>query len=121
MHVNTIRLTVLALCAPARAACQSYENVPPNDIGMMLTPTGYEGRVYTPGQVDVGDKHRDGSYNRLVLIQRSGVEIKEQFLGSDSSADKTDHRCLLADKTPVSLDVRLLMAIPDYETPEGLT
>ncbi len=99
--------------------CNDYQNVPPNDIGMMLTPTGYEDKVYTPGQVDVGEKSAGNSYNRLVLIQRSGLEIKEQFLNADASEDKTDHRCLLGDKTAASLDVRLLIAIPDYETPQG--
>lgn len=118
--MKKIQITVSALCAAfALAACGDFENVPPNDIGMMLTPTGYEGKVYTPGQVDVGRKDHDGAYNRLVLIQRSGVEIKEQFLAGDASPDKADHRCLLADKTPITLDVRLLMAIPDHTTPEG--
>jgi len=93
--------------------------VPPNDIGMMLTPTGYEDNVYKPGQVDIGGEGTSGQGNRLVLIQRSGLEIKEQFLDAAASDDKTDHRCMLGDKTPVDLDVRLLMAIPNYETPEG--
>jgi hypothetical protein len=86
---------------------------------MKLTPSGYENQIYTPGQVDLGTADSDGNANKLVLIQRSGVEVKEQFLGKSGSDDKEDHRCLLADKSPLTLDVRLLLALPDYEKPEG--
>jgi|SRR3989338_3696067 len=97
----------------------SYHGVPPNDIAMMLTPTGYEDKIYTPGQVDIGQVQANGSQNRLVLIQRSGIEVKEPFIGKEASEDKEDHRCLTGDKAPVTLDVRLLFALPDYERPEG--
>jgi hypothetical protein len=86
---------------------------------MKLTPSGYENEIYTPGQVNLGTADNDGNANKLVLIQRSGVEVKEQFLGKTGSEDKEDHRCLLADKSPLTLDVRLLLALPDYEKPEG--
>ena len=57
------------------AACeQSYQNIPPNYIGMKLTPTGYEDTIYTPGQIDIGTTSQSGQGNQLVLIQRSGVE-----------------------------------------------
>lgn len=111
------------LAALTVSACSNYQNVPPSDIAMMLTPTGYEQKIYTPGQVDVGDKGVDGSMNRLVLIQRSGIEEKEIFINNDdaksSTEDRGDHRCLTADKAPLALDVRTLFALPDYETPEG--
>jgi regulator of protease activity HflC (stomatin/prohibitin superfamily) len=86
---------------------------------MKLTPSGYENQIYTPGQVDLGRDDNNGQMNKLVLIQRSGVEVKEQFLGKNGSEDKEDHRCLLGDKSPLTLDVRLLLALPDYEKPEG--
>jgi hypothetical protein len=86
---------------------------------MKLTPSGYEKEIYTPGQVNLGTDDNDGQMNKLVLIQRSGVEVKEQFLGKTGSEDKEDHRCLLGDKSPLTLDVRLLLALPDYEKPEG--
>ncbi len=116
---HTLALFIIA--ALGLIACDNnYQNVPPNDIGMMLTPTGYENRVYTPGQVNLGADDINGSYNRLVLIQRSAIEVKEQFLNADANEDKTDHRCLLGDKTAAALDVRLVMAIPDHNTPEGI-
>lgn len=118
MIKHTMMLVLLAAIF-SLAGCSTYKNVPPNDIGMMLTPTGYEEKIYTPGQADVGPVDWDGEMNRLVLLQRSGVEIKEQFFGKDASDDKEDHRCLTGDKSPVTLDVRLLLALPDYETPSG--
>jgi len=100
------------------AACQEYANVPPSDIGMMLTPTGYDGKIYSPGQVDIGELDGNRRGNSLVLIQRSGVEIKEQFLKDNK--DGEDHRCLVGpNKEAMSLDVRLVLALPNYETPEG--
>ena len=101
------------------AGCSAYANVPPNDIGMMLTPSGYDGKVRTPGQIDLGVTGPGGWMNRLVLIQRSGVEVKEQFLSKGE--DGEDHRCLVGGKQmPVTLDVRVLLAIPNYETADGI-
>jgi regulator of protease activity HflC (stomatin/prohibitin superfamily) len=101
-------------------ARQQFADVPPTDIAMVLTPTGYEGRIYTPGQVDIGNTDSSGRGNRLVLTQRSGFEIREQFVkGDDEGKDREDHRCLTADKAPMSLDVRLLFALPDYATEDG--
>jgi len=114
------RALLLALGSLALAACdQSYQNIPPNYIGMKLTPTGYEDTIYTPGQVDIGTTSQSGQGNQLVLIQRSGVEVKEQFLGKDGNKDGADHRCLTQDQNPMTLDVRLVLALPDYSTPQG--
>jgi hypothetical protein len=88
-----------ALSSVTLAACdQSYQNIPPNYIGMKLTPTGYEDTIYTPGQVDIGTTGPAGQGNQLELIQRSGVEVKEQFLGKDGNKDGADHRCLTQDQ-----------------------
>lgn len=85
-----LRVACLFLVLPLLAACdQSYQNVPPNDIGMMLTPTGYEGKVYTPGQVDIGTVGTGNYGNSLVLVQRSVIEVKEAFLRS--TGDGEDH------------------------------
>jgi hypothetical protein len=109
-----VSLTVLVGCG------DNYEGVPPNYIGMILTPTGYENKIYTPGQADIGDKATTtGMANSLVLIQRSGLQVKEGFIGRDASPDKEDHRCLSADRLPFTLDVRLLLALPDQTTEAG--
>lgn len=107
------------MCLLLTGGCSNYANVPPNDIGMVLTPTGFEDQVYTPGQVNLKDKDSNGQGNSLVLIQRSGIEVKEQFIGKDGSEDKEDHRCLTKNGAPMTVDVRLLFALPDYETDQG--
>ncbi len=112
-------LAVAALAILSACGNQTYIGVPPNYIGMMLTPTGYEDKVYTPGQVDIGAQRQSGMGNQLVLIQRSGLQVKEAFVGAAASSDKEDHRCVSADGLPFTIDVRLLLAIPNYETPAG--
>lgn len=112
-------IPVLAACAFALAGCNEYYSVPPNAIGMVLAPTGYDGKVLTPGQVNLGDLTASGEGNSLVLVERNGVPEKESFAGAGASEDKEDHRCLTADGAPVTVDVRMLLALPDYNTKEG--
>src|SRR5579871_3088748 len=92
--------------------------VPPNMIGLILTPTGFDGKIYEPGQVDIGNVGWFANWgNKLVLIQRSGFAIKEQCIQNDPNNldDHEDHRCIVGPKRePMSLDVRLLFALPDY-------
>lgn len=110
-------IAALALCL---AGCNEYYNVPPNAIGMVLTPTGYDGKIQTPGQVNLGDINTtNGEGNSLVLIERNGVPEKESFAGRDASEDHEDHRCLTGQGEPATIDVRMLLALPDYKTKEG--
>ena len=111
MKKNLLLLVSLAFLLLGTIGCQQFENVPPNDIGMMLTPTGYEEKIYTPGQVDIGQESNYGRGNQLVLLQRSGIEVKEAF--SNADATKEDHRCLTSEREPITLDVRLLFALPN--------
>jgi hypothetical protein len=70
------------------AACeQSYQNIPPNYIGMKLTPTGYEDTIYTPGQVDIGTTSQSGQGNQLVLISAAASR------SGNSSARRAAGRC----------------------------
>ena len=121
MRPRVYGLVILAMVGSViLAACnQNYQNISPNYIGMKLTPTGYEDTVYTPGQVDIGTTNYAGQGDQLVLIQRSGIEVKEQFLGKEGNKDGADHRCLTQDQNPMTLDVRLVLALPDYSTPQG--
>jgi hypothetical protein len=120
--MRKLKFLVLAVPALALAACQEYVNVPPNYIGLILTPTGYDGKIYTPGQVDIGTVSEANRGNRLVLIQRSGFAVKEQFLKGDpdNAKDTEDHRCVVGPRLePMTLDTRLLLALPNYETEAG--
>lgn len=117
---------VLFIAAPALALAgcfpQEFVNVPPNYIGLLLTPSGYEGSIYTPGQVDIGTEDTSRRGNRLVLIQRSGFAVKEQFMRGDpdNARDTEDHRCVVGPRhEPMTVDTRLLLALPDYETADG--
>ncbi|MBX9926401.1 MAG: hypothetical protein K2Y05_08595, partial [Hyphomicrobiaceae bacterium] len=76
--MQVIKIATLSSAVLALAACQDYVSVPPNYIGLMLTPTGYDNSIYTPGQVDIGVESSTNRGNRLVLIQRSGFAVKEQ-------------------------------------------
>lgn len=99
--------------------CQEMRDIGPQDIGMILTPSGYENQIYPPGQVDIGET-QDGKGNRLILIQRSGVDTKESFgLPGTDDKDRSDHRCMTGNKVPITLDVRVLLALPDYEKDDG--
>jgi regulator of protease activity HflC (stomatin/prohibitin superfamily) len=104
---------VVCLTAFAAGCNTDMRNVPPQCVGRILTPTGWENKLYSPGQVDIGqlDMHKRG--NSLVLIQMSAFAIKEQFLGAQATEDKEDHRVFTADKTPVTLDVRFMFTSPD--------
>ncbi len=97
--------------------------IPPDMIGMILTPTGFDGKIYESGQVDIGNVGWFADWgNKLVLLQRGGFAIKEQFVQNDPNNDKDleDHRCIVGPKRePMSLDVRLLFAMPDHTKPAG--
>jgi len=115
-------IVLVSMCTLGLAACQEFANVPPNYIGLMLTPTGYDGSIYTPGQVDIGSESASNRGNRLVLIQRSGFAVKEQFMKGDpeNPRDTEDHRCVVGQRLePLTIDVRLLLALPDYTTADG--
>lgn len=109
----------ILLGALTLAGCNEYYAIPSNAIGMVLAPTGYDGKVLSPGQVDLGTVDSDKQGNTLVLIERNGVPELESFAGAAANADHEDHRCLTADGAPVTIDVRLLLALPDHSTPAG--
>lgn len=120
--MRSFSIILVASTATLLAACQEYVDVPPNYIGLLLTPTGYDGSIYTPGQVDIGTQSSTHRGNRLVLIQRSGFAVKEQFMKGDpeNPRDSEDHRCVVGPRLePMTLDTRLLMALPDYSTTDG--
>lgn len=118
--MNTLnRFVLLALCAIAMGACRNYANVPSSDIGLILTPTGYEKHIYTSGQVNIGDSDTNGRGNVLILIQSSGFEAYEQFMGKEASPDKQDHRCQTKNGEQVILDVREVFALPNWNTEKG--
>ena len=123
--VSLIAAAVVALAINFGGSAFAAEPraIPPDMIGMILTPTGFDGKIYESGQVDIGAKGWFADWgNKLVLLQRGGFAIKEQFVQNDPNNDKDreDHRCIVGPKRePMSLDVRLLFAMPDHTKPAG--
>jgi hypothetical protein len=97
MNIKPLLLSLIVFCL---AACnQEMKNIGPQDIGIILTPTGYEQQIYPPGQVNIGDLI-DGKGNSLILVQRSGVDTKEQraiALGNPTYPNPNDQRVMRID------------------------
>lgn len=108
-------LALLVVVVITATSCRDIRNVPPQYVGRILSPTGWEDKLYFPGQVDIGQLDSYGGGNSLVLIQTSAFAVKESFLGAQAMQDKEDHRVFTADRTPVSLDIRLMFTSPDVQ------
>lgn len=125
VHSLIVALLVAAftLFAANTASAAETRAVPPDMIGLMLTPTGFDGKIYESGQHDIGTKGFFADWgNKLVLLQRAGFSIKEQFGQNDpkNAQDTEDHRCIVGPRRePMTLDVRLLFAMPDHTKPAG--
>lgn len=121
--IAAIGMSIVAFVSTPASAEETNRLVPANMIGLLLTPTGFDNKIYEPGLVDIGRSGWLDDYgNRLILIQRSGFAIKEQFGQNDpnNANDREDHRCIVGpNREPMTLDVRLLFALPDYKKPEG--
>ncbi len=98
---------------------RKYETVAPNELAMILTPTGFQNDVLKPGSYDIGKQLSSGKGNKMYLIDAGGFSIKEEFVGQTASEDKEDHRCSMQGAQPLTLDVRLFLAIPDVEADDG--
>lgn len=92
-------------------ACSSYHEVPPGHVGKVLTPTGWQEKIWEAGMVDLGDTGFGGAQNILVILEADSITVKEQFLTADAMLDKQDHR-VLTKKTPLTLDVRIRAIVP---------
>ncbi len=123
MLIVTAALTLAAQATTPVFAGAQPRAIPPNMIGLILTPSGFDGKIYESGQVDIGETGWFAEWgNKLVLLERGGFHIKEQFGTNDPNNDKDreDHRCIVGPKRqPMTLDVRLLFAMPDYSKPAG--
>ncbi len=129
--MKSIKLFFLCLFSVfAVLGCSDYRTVGPDEIGLVLAPTGFENTIYPPGQVDIGDTS-EGKGSTLYLVQLTGLDVKESFGKAMQAPPKTedgkpaeapdteDHRCLLGNKSVLTLDLRNLFAFPDYNTAEG--
>ncbi len=120
MKKTQLIVTIAAICGlfTAMTGCSEYRNVPPQAVGRKLTPTGWEDKLYGSGQVNIGEKGYSGLCTNLVIIQTSAFAVKESFLGAQANPDHEDHRVFTLDKTPMSLDIRLMFTCPDVNRNE---
>lgn len=109
------RLMVLAFLVGIMAVlngCSSYHEVPTGNVAKVLTPTGFQDKIWESGMVDLGEAGNGGQQNILVLLEANSTTVKEQFLSADASADKQDHRILTKNGAPLSVDVYLRAIVP---------
>ena len=106
----------LGLCILALAGCSDYRNIPAGYAGKILTPTGYEKRLHTSGQVDIGRQDNNGLGNSLVLVENTSITVTESF-NRDKGGE--DHRIVLQDMVPMSVDVRINFLSPDFSKSES--
>ena len=74
-------LVVLLASAIGISGCTTnVVNIPAGFVGKMLTPTGWQDKWLEAGQVDLGVKNSNGTYNTLVLLEVTSTTVKESFL-----------------------------------------
>lgn len=110
---------VMLACLPGCGGCSDYRNVPSGYAAKVLTPNGFQKKIYTSGQVDIGKLGPAGVGNSLVLVENTSITVKESFLGPAANSDKEDHRIVMQDDmVPVSVDVRISFMTPDFSKDE---
>jgi hypothetical protein len=91
----------------------NVKEIPAGYVGRILTPTGWQDKIYEAGQVDLGVKNHNGTYNTLVLLEATSTTVKEQFMSAVTSLDRQDHRVLTRNGTPLAVDVYVRAMAPD--------
>lgn len=113
-----LKMIALVTVISAISACTNFKEIPAGYIGRVLTPTGWQNKMLEAGQVDLGEKNANGSFNTLVLLEATSTTVKEQFMAAsaEGNVDKQDHRILTKNGTPLAVDVYIRAMIPDGET-----
>ncbi|KKS65213.1 MAG: hypothetical protein UV40_C0024G0017 [Parcubacteria group bacterium GW2011_GWA1_42_7] len=95
--------------------CGVYREIPSGNIAKVLTPDGFQEKIWESGMVDIGEEGTGGQKNILVLLEANSTTVKEQFLSADASPDKQDHRILTKNGTPLSVDLYIRGMVPTDE------
>ncbi|KKR01038.1 MAG: hypothetical protein UT26_C0036G0017 [Microgenomates group bacterium GW2011_GWC1_39_12] len=107
----TMLVVLLASAIGISGCTTNVVNIPAGFVGKMLTPTGWQDKWLEAGQVDLGVKNSNGTYNTLVLLEVTSTTVKESFLQEGSGGE--DHRVLTQDGVPVSVDVYVRLMVPE--------
>lgn len=89
--------------------------IPAGFVGKILTPTGWQEAWLEAGQVDLGIKNADQTFNQMVLLEVTSTTIMEAFNPAkpvSEGGDNEDHRVLTKDGVPVSVDVYVRLIVP---------
>lgn len=107
---------IVVLCLLFAVGCtNNVKEIPPGFVGKILTPTGWDSRIFEAGQVDLGVRNTStGTYNTLVLLEATSATVKEQFSEADApgNTDKQDHRVFTRDKVPLAVDFYVRALVP---------
>lgn len=107
-------LLILTVAAFVLTSCQNIVPVPPGFQAKLLTPSGFEGDVKGPGQVDIGRQTAQGVGNQLVLLESTAMTVKEPFTQkiNAETEEKEDHRLRTSDGTPLNGDIYVQIGVP---------
>lgn len=110
-HHSIIALLAVSVFAFMFVGCSNtYRDIPPGYVGKVLTPSGWQDKIFEAGQVDIGTVSDNGSSKSLCLLEATTWAAKESF-GQHSSEDNEDHRIVI-NRAPVTVDVRLRLLCP---------
>lgn len=114
--MKNLKFLLLSIVVLLLSSCQNTViNIPSGYVAKILTPTGFDTNVLSPGQVDIGVVGNNGQYSSLVLLEASTITAKESFGQSQGNSDKEDHR-VMTKTTPLTVDIYVQMAIPKDAT-----
>jgi hypothetical protein len=110
--MKKLKFLLLSIVVLLLSSCQNtVVNIPSGYVAKTLTPTGFDSKILSPGQVDIGIVGNNGQYSSLVLLEASTITTKESFGQSHGNNDKEDHR-VMTKTTPLTVDIYVQMAIP---------
>jgi len=108
-------LAMVIMCSVLLTGCYNVTSIPAGFAGKILTPTGWQEDWKEAGQVDLGQKNGNGTYNQLVLLELTSTTVMESFNPAKAvseGGDNEDHRVLTRDGVPVSVDVYVRLIVP---------
>jgi hypothetical protein len=107
---NVFLVILVMLFSVVISGCTQIENIPAGYVAKMLTPTGWDEKIYEAGQVDIGQTTNNGQGNTLVLLEASSVMIKESF--KEEGEDGQDHRVKTLTES-LAVDAYVNVILPD--------
>jgi hypothetical protein len=113
---SVVAIIVLIIIATVAVGHHEYVNIPAGYIGKILTPRGWDSRIFEAGQLDLGPVGSGGIGNNLVLLENTSIAITEHFMEAVATDDKADHRVLTKDGVPLSTGVVVRVKLPDSES-----